>query len=40
MQLPEPVDFVGYSMLRLAFHPGDATGSSLSMYVGSYRIAW
>ena len=38
IRLPEPVDFLGYSMLRLAFHPGDATGTTLRMFVGSYRF--
>ena len=38
LHFAEPVDFLGYTHFHLAFHPGDVSGRTLTMFLGEYRI--
>lgn len=38
LRLPDYVDFLGYSALHFAFHPGDAKGSTMNLELGEYTL--
>lgn len=38
LQFADALDLLGYAKLRFAFHPGDATGRNLSLYLNDTRF--
>ncbi|MBT7457837.1 MAG: T9SS type A sorting domain-containing protein [Gemmatimonadetes bacterium] len=38
LQFADELDMLGYTGLRFAFHPGDATGSQLEINIGDYHM--
>ncbi len=38
LEFAETLDMLGYTAFRFAFHPGDATGTSLSVALGDYNL--